>query len=106
MRGGKLSSSWRIAKASWAVLRANPVLLVFPVISGAAMLLLAGVITGISWLLIPETLRHAANIMRRRHVLGSLDGIVLVYGFLALTYVVELYVNTALTGAIMQQLEG
>jgi hypothetical protein len=94
----KFSNSWELVKASWAVLLADKELLIFPVISGLASLvvvatfalptILAGLVDGI--------LAGEAGILS--YLVGFLFYIVL--------YFVTFFFNTALVGAALIRLDG
>jgi hypothetical protein len=90
--------SWRLAKASWAVLKADRELLVFPAISFVA--LIAVLITFI----IPVA--FVPGIVDFDTGEYSPVGIALAFLFYVVSYTVSFYFNTALVGAAMIRLEG
>ena len=90
----KFSRSWELVKASAAVLRSDKELLVFPVLSGlAAMLLLATFVLPIFALRLFEN---------GNEVLGSILGFL----FYFCSYTIAFFFNSALVGAALIRLEG
>ena len=55
---GRLRRGWSMARASFAVLKQHPRLVIFPMMSGTVFLLVAGAILAALW---PEFARHATN---------------------------------------------
>jgi len=90
--------SWRLAQASWAVLRADRELLMFPLMSFIA--LVAIVIT----FAVPIGL--TVGLSDRQFDENSAVGIVLGFAFYVVAYTVMFFFNTALVGAAMIRLEG
>ena len=90
--------SWRLAQASWAVLRADRELLLFPLMSFIA--LVAIVIT----FAVPIGL--TVGLSERQFDENSVVGIVLGFVFYVVAYTVMFFFNTALVGAAMIRLEG
>jgi hypothetical protein len=94
----KLSNSWSMMKASAAVLRMDPELLIFPLLSGVAVVLISATF------LVPlavlggglESLEEGVGYMG--YVFGFLYYLVL--------YTIVFFFNTALMGAAMIRLEG
>jgi hypothetical protein len=91
----KVSRSWELAKASAAVLRSDKELLLFPVISSIAALLVAATF------FIPV---FAMGVFEGGEM--GLGGAVLGYLFYLCQYFVIFFFNTALIGAAMIRLEG
>jgi hypothetical protein len=91
----KFSRSWALAKASASVLRSDKELLLFPVISSVAALLVAATF------LVPIIGLHVFEGGK----MGPL-GAVLGFVFYVCQYFVIFYFNTALVGAAMIRLEG
>ena len=90
----KFSRSWELAKASAAVLRSDKELLVFPVLSGlAAMVLMATFVLPIF------ALRLFDN---GNGVLGAILG----FAFYFCSYTIAFFFNSALVGAALIRLEG
>ena len=90
--------SWQLAQASWAVLRADRELLLFPLMSFIA--LVAIVIT----FAVPIGL--TVGLSERQFDENSVVGIVLGFVFYVVAYTVMFFFNTALVGAAMIRLEG
>ncbi|MDY0021408.1 DUF6159 family protein [Arenimonas caeni] len=91
----KLSRSWHLVKASAGVLRSDKELLVFPVISAVASLVVAATF------LLPM---FGAGLLEGDDV-GPVTG-VLLFLFYLCQYFVIFFFNTALVGAAMIRLEG
>ena len=94
MQGGRISRGWELAKRSFAVLRADRSLAVFPVISGIATLAAAIVIFG------PATAIYGSS--------GRSEAVLIVAGIIAayvLTFI-AVFFNTALAAAAAQSLAG
>lgn len=94
MQGGRISRGWALAKRSFAVLRADRSLVVFPVVSGIATLGAAIVIFG------PATAIYASS--GRSNVVLIVAGIIAAY---VLTFI-AVFFNTALAAAAAQSLAG
>jgi Family of unknown function (DUF6159) len=94
----RIRRSWRLAKASWAVLRADRELLVFPAISFVALVavLLA--------FFVPIFL--VGGVFDTDSGEYSPVGIALVFAFYVVSYTIGFYFNTALVGAAMMRLDG
>ncbi len=98
---GRLSRSWELVKASWSVLRQDKELLVFPLISSIAMLVVVACfalpVVGIAGF---DGIRHMANghASTAHYVVGFL--------FYVVQYFVIFYFNAALVGAAMIRLSG
>jgi len=97
------SRSWELVKASWAVLRADKELVVFPIVSMIGM-----IIVSIAFI-IPAIAAGAFDAVasggRNNHGNGVLS---LIVGFLfyVVIYSVIFFANTALVGAAMMRLRG
>jgi hypothetical protein len=94
----KFSNSWALVKASWSVLLADKELLIFPVISGLASLLVV-----ISFAL-PTILAGVAD-----GILAGEAGIfsyLVAFLFYIVLYFVTFFFNTALVGAALIRLDG
>jgi len=97
---GKIARSWELVKASWAVLRADKELIVFPVLSTIAVTVV--MIT----FAVPLFLM---GVFERGFVRGGgipLAGIFLGFAFYAVQYTIIFYCNSALVGAAMIRLNG
>jgi hypothetical protein len=93
----RIRRSWALAKASWGVLRADRELLVFPLISFVALLVVLILFA------IPLATVGIGNLET-----GSLSpaGIALAFGLYVVAYAVAFFFNTALVGAAMIRLNG
>jgi hypothetical protein len=96
-----LATSWALGKASWRVLRSNPALALFPVVSTAVLLLIVAVTGGLAYGIFPW-LRDGVQPQGGQAVAGA----VTLFVFMAVAYTIVIYFNSALTAAVMQQLEG
>ncbi len=98
----RLSRSWTLMKASASVLRSDKELLIFPLLSALAAILVVAsfavpaFLSG--WV---QQLQSHAHEPATRIVAG-----VVVFGFYLVQYVVMFYFNAALVGAAMIRLEG
>lgn len=94
-----LSRSWELVKASWAVLRADKELIVFPIVSTIGMIIVTILFA------IPALSAGWFDSLTQ----GRGDGIAsLLVGFLfyVVVYMIIFYANTALVGAAMIRLRG
>ncbi len=92
---GRFARSLELAKASWSVVRADKELLLFPVLSVCALLLIVGSIA-VPVLALGRFTPEAAG-----------EGAYLVaFGFYVLSYFIALFFNTALVGAAMIRMDG
>lgn len=105
----KLSNSWQLVKASWAVLRADKELLLFPVMSSIVMiitfivfLLPVGAIFGVFAVATDMTTGSESAASTGMQVIG----IVLTFLFYVITYTVSIFFNVALVGAALIRLDG
>ncbi len=96
---GNFSQSWQLVKASWAVLRSDKELVVFPIISMIGM-----VIVTIAFLIPLAAVGVFSSMSSGR---GTNTGSVIVaFLFYVVTYSIIFYANTALVGAAMMRLRG
>jgi hypothetical protein len=93
VQGGRISRGWALAKKSWAVLRADRSLMVFPVVAGIASLIAAAIFFA------PGLALYYAD---RQEAYLIVFGILAAY---AMTFI-AVFFNTALAGAAMKALEG
>jgi hypothetical protein len=93
MQGGRISRGWALAKQSFAVLRADRSLLLFPVIATPAALAAAAIVMG------PGVALYAAD---RQEAFLIVFGVLTLY---ALTFV-AVFFNTALAAAAARSLGG
>jgi len=97
---GKLARSWELVKASWAVLQADKELLVFPIVSTLAV-----IVVMISFA-VPMFLTGMFEGGLVRVGGFPIVGIALGFAFYAVQYTVIFYCNSALVGAAMIRLKG
>jgi len=97
---GKLERSWELVKASWAVLRADKELLVFPIVSTLA------VVTVMLTFAVPMFLAGMleGGLFRGGEI--PVVAIVVGFAFYAVQYTIIFYCNSALVGAAMIRLGG
>ena len=96
---GKFARSWELVKASMAVLRSDKELLVFPLVSSIATLLVAA--TFFVPMFTSGMFENAD-----RHVSMSPLYYLLLFAFYVVQYVVIFFFNSALVGAAMIRLDG
>ena len=92
---GRFARSLELAKASWSVVRADKELLLFPVLSVCALLLIVGSI--------------AVPVLALGRVTPEVAGegaYLVAFGFYVLSYFIALFFNTALVGAAMIRMDG
>ncbi len=96
-----LSRSWELVKASFAVLRADKELVIFPILSGIGLLFVGAAF------IVPM---FAAGIFDRLATgQGDVDGpltILVAFVFYVVTYAITFFANAALVGAALMRLEG
>ncbi|MCB8943171.1 MAG: hypothetical protein H6658_05400 [Ardenticatenaceae bacterium] len=92
----KLSNSWELVKASWTVLLADKELLIFPVVSFIASLVV------IATFAVPTILADVFDGVTGLPVAGYVIG----FSFYVVMYCVTIFSNSALVGAAMIRLEG
>ena len=98
----RLRRSWELGKASWSLMMANPKLLLFPLIATIALLISSAAIGGIGWGIIYALGMDVSTEISSENA-PSL--VVLVLVSLAGS-IVTIYFNTALTGAVLRQIDG
>jgi len=96
----RLSNSWNLVKASWAVLLADKELVIFPILSGIASLV---VIVSFA---VPMLLAGIFEDLFAGAGVAQVFGYILIFLFYLAQYFVILLSNTALVGAAMIRLEG
>jgi hypothetical protein len=96
----RFENSWNLVKASWAVLRADKELLVFPIISMAAVSIvtLTFLVPGFFW----TVSNHASS----QDTWTSPLFLIFLLAFYLAQYIVVFFCNTALVGAAMIRLDG
>ena len=97
----RLSNSWELVKASWGVLRADKELVVFPIVSAVASLVV------LLTFAVPLFLSGIFEAMFAAEI-GAVRifGYAILFVFYLVQYFVILFVNTALVGAAMIRLDG
>lgn len=99
----RIGRGWGIAKASWAVLRQHPKLLLLPIFSGAAFLVLFGLIAG-------SMFAGSKSAQVRQWFEGVQDGDIVIYAILFAIYFVSsftvIFFNAALIFCAMQCFAG
>ncbi len=96
----RIENSWRLVKASWNVLRADKELLVFPIVSALATLLVT------LTFFVPAILTFVAGTSLTRE--GSINPLWILFmlAFYVIQYTIVFFCNTALVGAAMIRLKG
>ncbi len=97
---GKFARSWDLIKASAAILRADKVLMVFPLFSA-----IASAIVGISFLLPIASLAIHDGPRTEGHPMTPMFYVFL-FTFYLVQYFVIIFFNTALVGAALMRLDG
>ncbi len=92
----RLSNSWELVKASWAVLQADKELLLFPIVSSIASIIV------IATFAIPTFLAGVFDQATGIPIAGYIIG----FAFYVVLYFVTIFSNSALVGAAMIRLEG
>jgi hypothetical protein len=95
---GSIGRSWELAKGSWRVLRADKELLIFPLISFLALLLVM-----VSFI-VPFVLLGGISDAQNGQV--NVVSYVLAFAFYVVSYTVTFFFQTALVGAAMIRLDG
>ena len=96
MAEGRLSRSFRLLGASWAVLKADKELLILPLISFLAIAVVTAAIGGLAW---------AGGLSSQRDSLAPLDYVYLGV-FYFVTYFIAIFFNAAVVGAATIRLRG
>jgi hypothetical protein len=97
----KLSNSWKMMKASFMVLKMDPELMVFPLLSGIAVILATSTFV-IPFAFVGEGFGALENLDENVGYLGYAIGFL----YYMVIYTVIFFFNTALVGAAMIRLEG
>jgi len=94
--------SWELGKASWRIMTSNPQLLLFPLIATIALLISSAAIGGIGWGVI-----YAMGLdLSTELSADNIPGIIVVVLISLAGSIVTIYFNTALTGAVLRQIDG
>lgn len=97
----KLSNSWSMMKASFRVLRMDPELMVFPILSGVAVILVTSTFI-VPFAVIGQGFGALENLDENVGYLGYAIGFL----YYLVLYTLMFFFNTALVGAAMIRLEG
>jgi hypothetical protein len=100
----KISRSWTLAGECWDILKEDPALLIFPLLSSLAIVLLLASFAVPVWTLhhkLPAALAGGATTHTAR--LLSFAGI---YVFYVISYSIVMFFNTALIAVALQRLDG
>lgn len=103
---GRFQNSWEITKESWAVLRSNPSLAIFPVLSGLATALVSASFIIPFFVLVIGTDVLSKNPGHREQSFSQPLFYVLGFVFYALTYFVIIFFNSALVTCAHRNLTG
>ncbi len=98
----RIRRSWELGKASWAIMMSNRQLLLFPLIATVALLISSAAIGGMGWGVIYALGLDLSTELSTDNVPGA---VVLILISLAGS-IVTIYFNTALTGAVLRQIDG
>jgi hypothetical protein len=100
----RISRSWALAGACWDVLREDPALLVFPLLSALAIILLMASFALPVWL-VHHSLQLVPPDGSTTHTVGLLSyaGI---YLFYVITYSIVMFFNTALIAVALRRFDG
>jgi hypothetical protein len=100
----KISRSWSLAGACWNVLMEDPALLMFPVLSALAIVLLMASFAVPVWL-VYHGLQSAPADGSTTHTL-RLSSYATTYVFYVITYSIVMFFNTALIAVALRRLDG
>jgi hypothetical protein len=99
----RISNSWQLVKASWAVLRADKELMFFPIISAITMIIIL-LVFFIPFAALTGIMSGAVG--RSGNDSGGIVGVVIAFVFYVIVYSVNIFFNVALVGAAMIRLDG
>lgn len=99
----KISRSWSLAGQCWDVLKQDPALLVFPLMSSIALLVLLG-----SFALPVLALSHGLQALADDSTAHAsrLSFYITMYAFYVVSYTVMMFFNSALIGVALKRLDG
>jgi hypothetical protein len=96
----RISNSWRLVQASWAVLRSDKELIIFPIISGIATLIVFALFAVPLWVSgYFDRLEDDASGQR-------VTGFIVLFAMYVVLYTIVNYCNAALVGAALLRLRG
>jgi hypothetical protein len=96
----RISNSWALVKASWAVLRADKELIVFPIVSAIAVIILTIA------LVVPMAVSEIFTGLAAGRQASQVTAFVFAFLFYLVQYTVIFYFNTALVGAALIRIRG
>jgi hypothetical protein len=96
---GKLARSFELVKASFAVLRADKELVIFPILSTIALILVS--IAFLAPMLVVGLVEDMVN-----GGAGQILGYAVLFVYYLVTYTIVIFANTAIVGAAMMRLRG
>jgi hypothetical protein len=100
----RISRSWTLAGACWDILMEDPALLIFPLLSGLAIVLVMASFAMPVWLMY-HSFQSAAADGSTTHTL-RLSSYAATYAFYVITYAVVMFFNTALIAVALRRLDG
>src|SRR6202789_844819 len=100
----KISRSWSLAGQCWDVLKEDPALLVFPLLSSAALLVLLGSFAMPVFALY-HSLQPVSMVGNTTHT-NRLLFYITMYGFYVISYTVMMFFNSALISVALKRLDG
>jgi hypothetical protein len=100
----RISRSWALAGACWDVLMEDPALLIFPLLSAIAIVLLMASFAMPVWLMF-HSLRSAPADGSTTHTL-RLSSYAATYVFYVITYSIVMFFNSALIAVALRRLDG
>lgn len=98
----RIRRSWELGKASWAIMTSNPALLLFPIIASIALLVSTAVVGGIGWGVLAAMGLDLSIELSTDNIPGAIIAIIISL----VGAIVTIYFNTALTGAVLRQIDG
>jgi hypothetical protein len=96
----RLANSWRLAQASWAVLRSDKELIIFPIVSGIASLIVFALFA------VPLWISGYFDRLNDGNGGAKVTGFVVLFAMYVVLYTVINYCNAALVGAALIRLRG
>jgi hypothetical protein len=102
MQVDRIYRSWELGKASWSIMMANRQLLLFPMIATIALLISSAAVGGFGWGVIYALGLDLSTELSTNNV----PGVIVVVLISLVGSIVTIYFNTALTGAVLRQIDG
>ena len=104
---GKIRRSWGLVKASWAVLRADKELALFPIVSGICVAIAIAILTGGFMLVTGDGPREIADRFEEgSNQSWSAADLVTLFLIYFVTVLIATFFNAALIGATLKRLRG